>query len=344
MDKRKKLPDNQITVYQTPDGNINIEVLYANENIWLSQKRMAELFGCTADNVSLHLKNIYKEKELDENATTEEFSVVQKEGIREVTRNVTCYSFEAIIAVGYRVNSELGTQFRQWAITILQQYIHKGFVIDSDRFKYGSRFSTRFFDDLLEEIRDIRSSERMAYQKITDIYATSIDYSPKIEDTQEFFATVQNKLHFAITGHTAAEIISKRADRNKPNMGLTSWRKGPQGKIMSSDMCIAKNYLDQPEIDHLNRIVTMYLDYAELQAVRQKPMYMKDWIEKLNAFLKFSEYEILNNAGAISHEVAQTLALKEYDIFKKERDRFYESDFDRYVKQLLEDDKGGRDE
>jgi len=195
----KKMPDNQITVYQTPDGKINIEVLYDNENIWLPQKRMAELFGCSADNISLHLKNIYKENELDESSTTEVFSVVQIEGKRPVTRSVTCYSLEAIIAVGYRVNSECGTQFRQWAITILQQYIHKGFAIDSARFKYGSRFSARFFDDLLEEIRDIRSSERMAYQKITDIYATSIDYSVKAEDTKMFFATVQNKLHFAIT-------------------------------------------------------------------------------------------------------------------------------------------------
>ncbi|PKM81032.1 MAG: cell filamentation protein Fic [Firmicutes bacterium HGW-Firmicutes-14] len=344
MSSRKKLPDNQITVYQTADGKINIEVLYANENIWLPQKRMAELFDCTADNISLHLKNIYKEKELDEKSTTEEFSVVQREGTRKVTRNITCYSLEAIIAVGYRVNSERGTQFRQWAITILQQYIHKGFAIDSDRFKYGSRFSARFFEDLLEEIRDIRASERMVYQKITDIYATSIDYSPKTEDTQKFFATVQNKLHFAITGQTAAEIILKRADSTKPNMGLTSWRKGPEGKIMPSDVTVAKNYLDQPEIEHLNRIVTMYLDYAELQAVRQKPMYMKDWIEKLNEFLKFSEYEILTNAGTISHEVAQALALKEYEVFKKKQDRLFESDFDRYIKKLLEAEKGGSDE
>lgn len=221
-------------------------MLYANENIWLPQKRMAELFGCTADNISLHLKNIFKEKELDETATTEEFSVVQQEGDRKVSRKVACYSLEAIIAVGYRVNSERGTQFRQWATTILQQYIHKGFSIDNHRFKYGSRFSTRFFDDLLEEIRDIRSSERMAYQKITDIYTTSIDYSPKAEDTNQFFATVQNKLHFAITGQTAAEIIAKRADHAKPNMGLTSWRKGPVGKIMPSDIEIAKNYLNKP--------------------------------------------------------------------------------------------------
>jgi hypothetical protein len=334
MSKSRKLPDNQITVYQTPDGMVNIEVLYSNENIWLSQKRMAELFDCTPDNISLHLKNIYREQELDEAATAEDFSVVQTEGNREVTRTITCYSLEAVIAVGYRVNSERGTQFRQWAISILQQYIHKGFAIDSDRFKYGSRFSARFFDDLLEEIRDIRSSERMAYQKITDIYATSIDYSAHAEDTKQFFATVQNKLHFAITGKTAAEIVLQRADSAKPNMGLTSWRKGQHGKIMPGDVVIAKNYLGKEELDHLNRIVSMYLDYAELQAVRNKPMYMKDWIEKLNAFLKFSEYDILHDAGTVSHDVAQALALKEYVTFKKVQDRLYESDFDKILKKL----------
>ncbi|OGJ84295.1 MAG: cell filamentation protein Fic [Candidatus Raymondbacteria bacterium RifOxyA12_full_50_37] len=334
MAKTKKLPDNQITVYQTPDGKINIEVLYAKENIWLSQKRMAELFGCTADNISLHLKNIFKEHELDEAATTEEFSVVQKEGEREIARKVFCYSLEAIIAVGYRVNSERGTQFRQWATTILQQYIHKGFAIDSDRFKYGSRFSARFFDDLLEEIRDIRSSERMAYQKITDLYATSIDYSPKADITKEFFATVQNKLHFAITGQTAAEIVASRANHAKPNMGLTSWRKGTGSKIMTSDVAIAKNYLNKGELDHLNRVVSMYLDYAEIQAIRNRAMYMKDWTDKLNAFLKFSEYEILTNAGSISHEVALALASKEYEIFRKEQDKNYISDFDKEIKKI----------
>ncbi|MCD4845996.1 MAG: virulence RhuM family protein [Methanosarcinales archaeon] len=341
MAKNKKLPDNQITVYQIPDGKINIEVLYANENIWLPQKRMAELFGCSADNISLHLKNIYKEKELDESATTEDFSIVQIEGDREVTRTVGCYSLEAIIAVGYRVNSESGTQFRQWAITILQQYIHKGFAIDSDRFKYGSRFSTRYFDDLLEEIRDIRSSERLAYQKITDIYATSIDYSQKAQDTKQFFATVQNKLHFAITGQTAAEIIATRAKSDKQNMGLTSWRKGTGGKIMPRDVSIAKNYLDKQELDHLNRIVSMYLDYAEMQTIRNKPMYMKDWIEKMNAFLKFSEYEILTNAGSITHEVALSLANKEYEIFKKKQDKNYLSDFDKEIQRItgIKDDK-----
>ena len=343
MKKKRKIPDNQVAIYQTPDGGINIEVLYANENIWLSQKRMAELFGCSTDNISLHLKNIYKEKELDESSTAEDFSVVQKEGQRQVSRKITCYSLEAIIAVGYRVNTERGTQFRQWAIVILQHYIHKGFAIDSDRFKYGSRFSTRFFEELLEEIRDVRASERMAYQKITDIYATSIDYSAKAEDTKTFFATVQNKLHFAITGQTAAEIIAERVDRTKTNMGLRSWRKGPKGKIMPHDISVAKNYLNKPELEHLNRIVTMYLDYAELQAIRNIPMYMRDWIEKLNAFLKFSEYEILTNAGSLSREVALALANEEYEKYRIIQDKAYISDFDKEIKKITDRKKEGKD-
>ncbi|MBU1122479.1 MAG: virulence RhuM family protein [Candidatus Omnitrophica bacterium] len=334
MNKNKKLPDNELTFYQAPDGSVNIEVLYANENIWLTQKRMAELFDCTPDNISLHLKNIYKEKELDEKATTEQYSVVQQEGARKINRKIRCYSLEAIIAVGYRVNSERGTQFRQWAIAVLKKYIHKGFAIDSDRFKYGSRFSARYFDDLLEEIRDIRASERMVYQKITDIYATSIDYSSKAEDTKKFFATVQNKLHFAITGKTAAEIIVKRANSKKPHMGLTSWRKSPDGKIMPADIAVAKNYLDKTELDHLNRIVTMYLDYAEMRAIRNKPMHMKDWTEKLNAFLKFSEYEILTKSGSVSHDVAAALASKEYERYRKGQDKNYISDFDKEIKRI----------
>jgi hypothetical protein len=337
MSKNKKLPDNQITVYQTPDGKINIEVLYANENIWLPQKRIAELFDVDRSVVTKHLKNIFSENELQEDSVCANYAHTAEDGKEYQTK---FYSLEAIIAVGYRVNSERGTQFRQWAISILQQYIHKGFAIDSDRFKFGSRFSVRYFDDLLEEIRDIRSSERMLYQKITDIYATSIDYSVKADDTKQFFATVQNKLHFAITGQTAAEIIAARAKSDKPNMGLTSWRKAPGGKIMPDDVVIAKNYLDKPELDHLNRIVTMYLDYAELQAVRNKPMYMKDWIEKLNAFLKFSEYEILTNAGQISHDVALALASKEYERFKKIQDKNYISDFDKEIKRI----KGKKDD
>jgi len=331
----KKIPDNQIAFYQTDDGSVSIEVLYAEENIWLTQKRMAELFDCSIDNVSLHLKNIYNDKELSSDSTTEEFSIVQKEGNREIKRNTLMYSLEAIIAVGYRVNSERGTQFRQWATGILKNYIHKGYALDKNRMKYGSRFSTRYFDELYEEIKDIRTSERMIYQKITDIYATAIDYSSKAYESKQFFATVQNKLHFAITGQTAAEIITKRVDSKKDKMGLTSWRKSPVGKIMPSDVTIAKNYLNKKELTHLNRIGNMYLDYAEMQAARRKVMTMKDWILKLNAFLKFSEYEILNNAGKISHEVAEVLALEEYEKYKIKQDKNYISDFDREVKKIL---------
>ncbi len=332
MPKKRKLPNNEITFYQTPDGNINIQVLYANENIWLPQKRMAELFEVDRSVITKHLKNIFAENELHEDTVCANYAHTAEDG---KTYQTKFYSLEAIIAVGYRVNSERGTQFRQWAINILQKYIHKGFAIDGDRFKYGSRFSTQYFDELLEEIREIRASERMTYQKITDIYSTSIDYSPKAEDTKQFFAAVQNKLHFAITGKTAAEIIAERASCKKPNMGLTSWRKSPSGKIMPSDISIAKNYLDKPELDHLNRIVVMYLDYAELQAVRNKPMYMKDWIEKLNAFLKFSEYEILADAGKISHEVALALVAKEYEKFRAIQDKHYISDFDKELKRIV---------
>jgi hypothetical protein len=332
----KKIPDNQISFYQSSNGSVNVEVLFADENLWLSKKNMAELFDCSADNISLHLKNIYKENELDQVSTSEEFSVVQKEGNREVSRKVLFFSLEAIIAVGYRVNSERGTQFRQWATGILKNYIHKGYALDSDRMKYGSRFSARYFDELYEEIRDIRTSERRIYQKITDIYATAIDYSPKAFESKEFFATVQNKLHFAITGQTAAEIIKNRVCSQKYKMGLTSWRRSPQGKIMPSDTVIAKNYLDAKELEHLNRIGNMYLDYAEMQAARGRAMTMQDWTKKLNSFLKFSEYEILTDAGKVAHAVAEALALGEYEKYKVIQDRDYISDFDKITKKYLE--------
>ena len=333
--KNNKIPDNQIAFYQAPDGSVNIEVLYAEENIWLPQKRMADLFGTTPQNITQHLKNIYAEGELEMPATCKEFLQVQKEGEREIKRNTAFYSLEAIIAVGYRVNSERGTQFRQWATGILKNYIHKGYALDVNRMKYGSRFSARYFDELYEEIKDIRTSERMIYQKITDIYATAIDYSPKAYESKEFFAIVQNKLHFAITGKTAAEIIADRASSKKEKMGLTSWRRSPSGKIMPSDTLIAKNYLDKEELIHLNNIGNMYLDYAELQAARGRVMFMKNWVDKLNGFLKFSEYEILTNAGKISHEVAETLALREFEKYRQEQDKNYISDFDKEVKKIL---------
>ena len=328
----KIIPDNQISFYQSPDGSVNIEVVYANENVWLSQKKIAELFDCSVDNIALHLKNIFEEKEIEEKLVTEEYSATASDGKKY---NTKFYSLEAIIAVGYRVNSERGMQFRQWATGILKNYIHKGYALDSNRMKYGSHFSTRYFDELYEEIKDIRTSERMIYQKITDIYATSVDYSSKAHESKEFFATVQNKLHFAITGKTAAEIIANRVNSKKDKMGLTSWRRSPEGKIMPSDTVIAKNYLDKKELGDLNRIGNMYLDYAEMQAARGKAMTMKDWVMKLGAFLKFSEYEILTNAGKISHEVAEVLAFKEYEKYKIKQDKNYISDFDREVKKIL---------
>jgi len=330
-----KIPDNQISFYQSVDGSINIEVMFAEENVWLTQKKMAELFGVDRSVVTKHLQNIYEEGELDEESTCAKNAQVQTEGARDVKRSTKMYSLEAIIAVGYRVNSERGTEFRQWATGILKSYIHKGYALDINRMKYGSRFSARYFDELYEEIKDIRTSERMIYQKITDIYATALDYSPKAFESKQFFATVQNRLHFAITGKTAAEIIVGRVNSKKDKLGLTSWRRSPEGKIMPSDTVIAKNYLDKRELGHLNMIGNMYLDYAEIQAARGKAMTMQDWAEKLNAFLKFSEYEILTNAGKISHEVAEELALKEYEKFRVEQDKNYISDFDLIVKKLL---------
>ena len=332
--------DNQITIYETEDGKARIEVRFENENVWLSQKQMAELFECSTDNISLHLKNIYIEKEVEPMSTTEESSIVQKEGQRKVKRKVTFYSLEAVIAVGYRVNSIRGTQFRIWATDKLKSYILKGFALDKDRFIKGTKFSARYFDELLEEIREIRASERLSYQKITDIYATSIDYSSNTAEAEKFFATVQNKLHFAITGKTAAEIIASRANKDKLFMGLTAWRKSPKGKILPSDIRIAKNYLQKEEITQLNHIVTMYLDYAEFQASRGRLMKMKDWAEKLDAFLKFNEQDILMDKGKMSHEVAVALAEKEYEQFRIEQDSKYVSDFDKLVEKTKKLEKG----
>lgn len=322
---------NQIAMYETEDGKVKVDVRFEHENLWLTQKLMAALFECSADNISLHLKNIFSEKELDPNSVTEEFSVTAADGKNYKTKH---YSLEAIIAVGYRVNSARGTQFRIWATDKLKSYILKGFAIDSARFKYGNKFDARYFEELLAEIREIRASERMVYQKITDIYATAVDYSPKTAEAEKFFATVQNKMHWAITGKTAAEIISERADKNKPHMGLTTWRKAPSGKILKPDVGVAKNYLQRDEIKELNHIVDMYLDYAELQASRGRLMKMKDWVEKLNAFLKFHEMEVLHDKGKVSREVAIALAEKEYEAFRVEQDRTYISDFDRTIKAL----------
>lgn len=327
--------EGEIILYTTPDGAARVEVFFQEETFWLSQRRMAELFDVEVHTINYHLKEIYSSGELTEPATIRKIRIVQNEGGRAVSREVDFYNLDAIIAVGYRVNSRQATQFRIWATKVLREFIIKGFVLDDERLKQGKRFGKDYFDELLERIREIRASERRFYLKITDIYEQcSIDYNKDAEITQAFFKTVQNKLHWAITGQTAAEIIASRADAAKPHLGLTTWKNAPRGKIMKSDVSVAKNYLTEKEIKGLERIVTMFLDYAENQASRQIPMKMKDWVSKLDAFLKFNEYDILNDAGKVSHEVAKALAEGEYSKFRIMQDRSFESDFEKAAKRL----------
>lgn len=331
---------NDIIFYNTPTGDVKIEVIFNEETFWLTQKRMAELFGVESHTITYHLKEIYKTGELEETATARKIRVVQKEGNRDVSRDLDFYNLDAIIAVGYRVNSFEATQFRIWATKTLREFIIKGFVLDDERLKQGKRFGKDYFDELLERIREIRASERRFYLKITDIYEQcSIDYNKDAEITQKFFKTVQNKLHFAISGKTAAQIIAERASADKPNMGLQTFKNAPSGKVLKGDIGIAKNYLIEKEIKELERVVTMYLDFAELQASRQIPMKMADWVTRLDAFLQFNEYQILKDAGKVSHEVALKLAEKEYDKFRVIQDRNFESDFDKEVKKITDKPK-----
>jgi hypothetical protein len=326
---------NDIIFYSTPTGEVKIEVLFNDETFWLTQRKMAELFGVESHTITYHLKEIYKTGELEELATTRKIRVVQREGNRDVSRDLDFYNLDSIIAVGYRVNSYQATQFRIWATKTLREFIIKGFVLDDERLKQGKRFGKDYFDELLERIREIRASERRFYLKITDIYEQcSIDYNKDSVITQQFFKTVQNKLHYVISGKTAAQIIAERASADKPNMGLQTWKNTPSGKVLKGDIGIAKNYLIEKEIKELERIVSMYLDYAENQAARQIPMKMQDWVEKLDAFLQFNEYQILKDAGKVSHEVAVKLVEKEYEKFRVIQDQHFESDFDREVKKL----------
>lgn len=316
-----------IILYSSPEGNIKVEVVFSGETFWLTQKRMAELFGVEVPAVSKHLKNIFETGELQEDAVISKMETTAADGKTYVT---AFYNLDAIIAVGYRVNSRQATQFRIWATKTLREFIIKGFVLDDERLKQGKRFGKDYFDELLERIREIRASERRFYQKITDIYEQcSIDYSKDADITQTFFKTVQNKLHWAITGKTAALIIAERAKSSEPNMGLQTWKNAPTGKIMKTDVSIAKNYLIEKEIKELERVVTMYLDYAENQAAREIPMKMADWVQKIDAFLQFNEYKILKDAGKVSHEVAKKLAEKEYEKYRVIQDRNFESDFDK---------------
>ncbi len=328
-------PEGLLLIYQ--DGGLRMQVRIDGKTVWLTQRLIAELYQVSVKTVNEHLINIYNEGELDPKATIRKFRIVQTEGPRQVARMVDHYNLDTILAVGYRVRSARGTAFRQWATARLSELLVKGFTMDDERIKAGRTLGDDYFDELLERIREIRASERMFYQKITDIYATSIDYDPKAEITQTFFATVQNKLHWAIHLHTAAEIIYQRADVRKPHMGLTIWRNAPYGPIRKADVTVAKNYLTEQEIRELNHVITMYLDYAEDQARGHKPMYMTDWVEKLDAFLKFNERNILTHTGKISQEMAEERASLEFEKYEQERWRIEAatatSDFDRFVEE-----------
>lgn len=327
----------EIILYKTPNKDIKVEILLENETIWLSQQKIAELFDTTKQNISLHVKNIFESGELDENSVVKDFLTTATDGKKYKTKH---YNLDAIISIGYRVNSASATHFRIWATQILKEYIIKGFAMDDERLKNPNQpFGKDYFDEQLERIRDIRASERRFYQKITDIYAQcSSDYDANSELTKEFYATVQNKLHYAITGLTAAEIINQRASSTKPNMGLTSWKNSPYGAIRKSDVTIAKNYLNADELDMYNRIVEMYLNFAEFQAKNKKTMSQKDWIEKLHSFLTMNDREILQDKGKVTAKLAEQLAIGEYEKYKIEQDQLYVSDFDKLVQKVGKND------
>ena len=321
----------QFLLYNTPDENIKVNVIVKDETLWLTQKTMAELFECTPDNISLHLKNIYKEGELEEQATAEEISVVQKEGKRDVKRKTKFYNLDAIISVGYRVNSQKATKFRIWATGILKEYIQKGFVLDDERLKQGNTvFGKDYFRELLERIRSIRASERRIWQQITDIFAEcSIDYDPKSQTTRQFYAMVQNKFHYAIAGQTAAEIVYNSADHTKENMGLTTWKYAPDGRILKSDVTVAKNYLPEEQIRRLERAITGYFDYIEDLVERENTFTMEEFAASVNEFLAFRRYKILKDNGRISRRQAEEKAAAEYNEFNKTQKIV--SDFDRLI-------------
>jgi hypothetical protein len=328
-------------LYTSADGNILVDVVLQDENVWLTQKAMGLLFGVESHTITYHLKEIFRSGELDEKATTRKIRAVQNEGKRQVTRNLDFYNLDAIISVGYRVNSYQATQFRIWATKTLKEYIIKGFVMDDERLKQGKRFGKDYFEELLERIREIRASERRFYQKITDIYALSTDYDKNAPISKDFFATVQNKLHWAITGKTAAEIIYDSADAITIHMGLTNWKQAPDGKILKSDVSIAKNYLNEAHIRQLNQIVSAYLDLAENRAQRQILMKMQDWIQFLHSFLELANYPILQDKGKVSALKAKLKAEQEYEEYRVIQDKNYLSDFDKEIQRItgIKDDK-----
>ena len=329
----------EFLIFTSQAGENSIEVRYQDETVWLSQKMIAELFAVDVRTVNEHLKNIYESRELMEDSTIRKFRIVQKEGERDVSREIDFYNLDAIISVGYRVNSVRATQFRQWATQVLRNFAIKGYVLDKKRLENGVLLDENYFERLLEEIREIRLSERMFYQKITDIYTTSIDYNKDAPRTKDFFAKVQNKLHFAIHGHTAAELIKERASSKKENMGLTTWEKAPSGKILKSDVGIAKNYLTKDELESLGRVVNSFLDLAEDRAKRQIPSTMEDWSKLLDSFLELSERAKLDGKGSVSAETALKFASSEFEKFRILQDKLFESDFDKEVKHLLQDNE-----
>ena len=331
----------QFALYSIDQEDIKVKVAIKDETIWVTQRGMAELFGCTSDNISLHLKNIYADGELSEISTTEDFSVVQSEGSRQVTRSVRFYNLDAVISVGYRVNSHRATQFRIWATSVLKEFIKKGFVLDDERLKQGEAvFGKDYFRELLERVRSIRASERRIWQQITDIFAEcSIDYDKNSPVTQEFYATVQNKFHYAITGQTAAEIVYSKADSSKEHMGLTTWKNSPDGRILKSDVTIAKNYLDEKQIRRLERAVSGFFDYIEDLIENEMTFTMQQFSEAINAFLEFRQYKILQGKGSVSKADAERKASDEYDVYNKTQR--ITSDFDKEVKKLLNEKKNG---
>lgn len=348
----KKNPENKINIRNSTSefliftqqaGENGIEVRYEEGSVWLTQKLIAELFGVTTANVNTHIKNIYEEKELVQNLTIKEFLIVQKEGERKVSRSVDHYNLDVIISVGYRVNSKRATQFRQWATQVLKEFAIKGFVLDKKRLENGSLLGEDYFEQLLAEIREIRLSERRFYQKITDIYATSVNYNKDAPTTREFFAKVQNKLHHAIHGHTASELIIERANSKQPCMGLTSWENSPNGKILKTDVSIAKNYLSADELDSLGRIVSAYLELAEGRAKRKIPMTMEDWATQLDKLLELDARDILKDAGKISAKIAKDHAESEFEKYRITQDRLFESDFDKEIK-AIEDEMKKKDQ
>ena len=335
----------QFLLYKAPGGAVKVDVYFQGETVWLTQKALAELFGIQVPGIAKHLKNIFESGELSREATVSKMETVRSEGERQVTRQVEFYNLDAIIAVGYRVNSFQATQFRIWATRTLKEFIIKGFALDDERLKQGGKvFGKDYFDELLERIREIRASERRFYQKITDIYALAVDYDREAPITKTFFAAVQNKLHWAITGKTAAEIVAETADASKPHMGLTTWKQAPHGKILKSDVSVAKNYLNETHIKELNRIVSAYLDLAENRAERGILMKMEDWARFLDGFLELSSYPILDDKGRVGALEAKLKAEQEYEVFRKRQDAEYLSDFDREVKRLSDKKKGGASE